>query len=91
MKEVCTCLKDGSIKCKFPHPCRRCHNYHPGVSCYWHAQGKTESDKPTPRRTFCSSLGTVMCNECCNGDRCDDSTHYDRVNCPYCLGSGYPR
>lgn len=28
------------------------------------------------------------CSECCNGDRCDDPTHYDRRNCPYCKGTG---
>lgn len=29
-----------------------------------------------------------FCNECCNGDRCDDATHYERRNCPHCKGSG---
>lgn len=28
------------------------------------------------------------CAECCNGDRCDDPTHHDRRNCPYCKGTG---
>ena len=28
------------------------------------------------------------CNHCCNGDRCDDPTHLDRGDCPYCLGTG---
>lgn len=28
------------------------------------------------------------CNECCNGDRCDDPTHRYRKECPYCLGTG---
>jgi hypothetical protein len=28
------------------------------------------------------------CDHCCNGDRCDDSTHLDRRNCGYCLGTG---
>ena len=29
------------------------------------------------------------CNECCNGDRCDDPTHYDRQRCPHCKGTGW--
>lgn len=28
------------------------------------------------------------CAHCCNGDRCDDPTHYERQYCPYCLGTG---
>lgn len=86
----CTCLKEGSRKCQFPHPCRNCYKYHPGVSCYWHAQGKRPTDKRTGGRTFDLSDGRKGCNECCNGDRCDDRTHYDRDSCPYCLGSNLP-
>jgi hypothetical protein len=37
----CTCQKDGSFFCKFPHPCRRCRVYHPGISCYWAARERT--------------------------------------------------
>lgn len=29
------------------------------------------------------------CAECCNGDRCDDPTHYDRTKCPHCKGTGW--
>lgn len=29
------------------------------------------------------------CAECCNGDRCDDPTHYDRSRCPHCRGTGW--
>ena len=33
------------------------------------------------------------CSECCNGDRCDDPTHYDRTSkrygCPHCLNTGW--
>lgn len=32
------------------------------------------------------------CSECCNGDRCDDPTHYDRGSkpgCPHCLNTGW--
>jgi hypothetical protein len=28
------------------------------------------------------------CAECCNGDRCDDRTHFHRPTCPYCKGTG---
>jgi len=87
----CTCLKDGSAFCKFPHPCRRCYSYHPGVSCYWNAHGKSEADKQVASRTFERSDGSIGCDECCTGDRCDDPTHYDRENCPFCLGSGTPK
>lgn len=70
--------------------CNRCYQHHPGVSCYWHAQGKTSADKQSGGRTFVNSAGRLGCAECCNGDRCDDPTHHDRENCPYCLGSGIP-
>ena len=42
------------------------------------------------KRTFKRSDGSIGCDECCNGDRCDDRTHHDRDNCPFCLGSGTP-
>ena len=29
------------------------------------------------------------CDECCNGDRCDDPTHYERKYCPHCKGTGW--
>ena len=32
------------------------------------------------------------CNHCCNGDRCDDASHYDRTSspgCPHCLNTGF--
>ncbi len=29
------------------------------------------------------------CAECCNGDRCDDPTHYSRKDCPHCKGTGW--
>lgn len=90
MSESCTCITTGSGACKYPHGCRRCGNYHPGVSCYWHAHGKTATDKRSDGRTFVNSGGGLNCDECCNGDRCDDRTHCDRENCPYCLGSGHP-
>lgn len=29
------------------------------------------------------------CDECCNGDRCDDPTHRNRKFCPHCKGTGW--
>jgi hypothetical protein len=29
------------------------------------------------------------CDECCNGDRCDDASHSERANCQYCKGTGW--
>lgn len=87
----CACIREGSGQCKYPHVCRVCYQHHPGVSCYWHNQGKTPDDKPEAGRTFVRSDGSFGCAECCNGDRCDDRTHRDRENCPYCLGSGTPK
>jgi protein gp37 len=47
-----------------------------------------------PTRIWTNSGGTPTCDHCCNGDRCDDSTHFERgrpdwrVHCPYCRGTG---
>lgn len=30
----------------------------------------------------------TRCDHCCNGDRCDDRSHYYRPECPYCHGTG---
>ncbi len=60
------------------------------ISGYWKYYGKTLDDRRSDGRTFLTSKGTVMCDECCNGDRCDDPNHRNRDNCLYCLGSGYP-
>jgi len=59
------------------------------ISKYWQSRGKTEKDKRPGGRVFQSSYGP-MCNECCNGDRCDDPSHFHRDSCPYCLGTGTP-
>jgi hypothetical protein len=29
------------------------------------------------------------CDECCNGDRCDDPDHVDRSRCPHCKSTGW--
>jgi hypothetical protein len=57
-----------------------------GLSDYWKHRGKTTKDK-RPGRTFDSTNGP-MCAECCNGDRCDDPSHFSRSSCPFCLGTG---
>lgn len=56
------------------------------ISEYWRRQGKTDANK-RPGRTFESSFG-LRCEECCNGDRCDDPTHFRTESCPFCLGTG---
>jgi len=60
------------------------------LSKYWENQGKTLSDRRSDGRTFKRSNSTAGCAECCNGDRCDDMSHYDRQSCPFCLGTGEP-
>ena len=60
---ACTCIKDSSAFCKYPHPCRHCYQYHPGVSCYWHAHGKTPADKKVATRTFVRLDGSIGCDE----------------------------
>ena len=41
---------------------------------------------PGPWRTWDDGK---RCAECCNGDRCDDPTHYSRQNCPHCKKTGW--
>jgi len=47
-----------------------------------------------PTRKWIDSTGAAHCDHCCNGDRCDDPTHYERgspryaVHCPHCRGTG---
>lgn len=31
----------------------------------------------------------TRCASCCNGDHCDDPSHYDRQHCPHCKGTGW--
>lgn len=53
-------------------------------------------DLRLPTRTGENSRGDVTCNHCCNGDRCDDPTHFSRgrpdyaphCRCPHCRGTG---
>ena len=60
------------------------------MSEYWLNQGKTLDDRIVGGRTFERSDSKPGCAECCNGDRCDDLSHYDRTSCPFCLGTGEP-
>jgi hypothetical protein len=46
------------------------------------------TQEPRAQRTFRRSDGTLGCGECCNGDRCDDGSHFDRKSCPFCGGTG---
>ena len=57
------------------------------ISEYWKFHGKTEADKKEGR-TWETSKGELRCDECCNGDRCDDPTHRNINSCPFCLGTG---
>ena len=49
-----------------------------------------------PTRKWVNSRGDATCDHCCNGDRCDDPTHFSRgrpdfaphCRCPYCRGTG---
>jgi protein gp37 len=48
----------------------------------------------TGRGPYGTEAPALMCDHCCNGDRCDDPTHYERgrpdwrVRCPHCRGTG---
>jgi protein gp37 len=50
-------------------------------------------DLRLPQKVYHSNAwrGGLGCNHCCNGDRCDDPTHFYRPNCPYCRGTGQGR
>lgn len=56
------------------------------ISEYWKFHGATLADRKHGR-TFEFSDGTLSCDECCNGDRCDDPNHTSRASCSYCLGT----
>ncbi len=53
----------------------------------------------TGRGPFGTSAPALMCDHCCNGDRCDDTTHFERgrpdyaphCRCPHCRGTGKGR
>ena len=53
------------------------------ISEYWKNMGVTQKNEG---RVYKSSIGYI-CDECCNGDRCDDPTHRRRENCRACLGT----
>lgn len=43
---------------------------------------------PVDLRLVTKTWAPGRCNHCCNGDRCDDRSHYDRNHCPHCHGTG---
>jgi protein gp37 len=43
---------------------------------------------PVDLRLVRKTWAPGRCNHCCNGDRCDDRSHYDRKCCPHCRGTG---
>lgn len=63
-----------------------------GISEYWQYNGVTEKKEGRVfdiESKFLNGRGIYyMCDECCNGDRCDDPTHRRRENCRACLGTG---
>lgn len=56
------------------------------------ARRKWAAGEPVPkagvRHHGTRSDGKWGCDACCNGDRCDDSTHVDRRKCGVCNGTG---
>lgn len=55
--------------------------------------GASPVDQPVRPRPGTRTWGDdERCAECCNGDRCDDPTHYDRTSklgCPHCWNTGW--
>jgi protein gp37 len=43
---------------------------------------------PVNLRLVTKTWAPGRCNHCCNGDRCDDRSHYERARCPHCRGYG---
>ncbi len=43
---------------------------------------------PVDLRMVTKTWEPGRCDHCCNGDRCDDPSHYDRKRCPHCHGTG---
>ena len=93
MSQPCTCLKDGSARCLFPHQCRRCYGYHPGVSCYWNTEGKMGLADAPPlhpeRRSLSQTVRRVARNVASGIAAMIPRTMIGTV-CPFCLGSGEP-
>lgn len=62
------------------------------ISEYWKNNGVTKKSEGRVfdiGSTYLNERGTYfMCDECCNGDRCDDPTHRRRSSCHACLGTG---
>lgn len=45
--------------------------------------------RPVPQANLRTWDDGKRCAECCNGERCDDPTHFDRRHCPHCKGTGW--
>lgn len=62
------------------------------ISEYWQNQGVTKKGEGKVHEfnsEYMNAQGIYYgCNECCNGDRCDDPTHRNRSSCHACLGTG---
>lgn len=62
------------------------------ISQYWKNLGVTQKSEGRVFKTDSNYMHEkgiyYMCNECCNGDRCDDPSHSYRPNCSACLGTG---
>lgn len=62
------------------------------ISKYWQNQGVTQKREGRVWETksaYLQGLGLWYgCDECCNGDRCDDPTHRNISSCHACLGTG---
>jgi hypothetical protein len=62
------------------------------ISKYWQNQGVTKKSEGRVfelKSEYLNKGGIYfMCDECCNGDRCDDPTHRRRESCHACLGTG---
>lgn len=62
------------------------------ISKYWQNQGVTQKSEGRVYSTdseWSHANGIYYrCDECCNKDRCDDSSHRYRPECPACLGTG---
>lgn len=59
---------------------------------YWQNNGVTEKREGriySVNSYYLNERGIYfMCDECCNGDRCDDPNHRNRESCHACLGTG---
>lgn len=55
---------------------------------YEPALGPVDFSRFMPKTWGKNSGGSWGCDSCCNGDRCDDRSHFSRKSCPACHGRG---